>query len=272
MEKETIKVENLSKSFIMSRKQMKLDMSGRSVMKLDRNIDRRKIAVKNVSFTTYAGEIFGILGPNGAGKTTTLRCISTLIKPDKGKITINGYDIKDELNVKRSIGFLTNELKLEEQMTPNYAFNYYAKFYNLTEQEIKDRRTELFAKFGIDRFCEVKIGELSTGMKQKTSIAVSLAHNPDIIIFDEPTNGLDVLTARQVTDYLLEMKNQGKTVLISTHIMSLVEKLCDRALIIIDGASVLEDTVDNILKAHPDKDMEEIFFEIYTEKRGVRYE
>lgn len=256
---ETIVVENLTKTFTLSRKQMKLEKTKNS----------KKVAVKNVSFKAYVGEIFGILGPNGAGKTTTLRCISTLIKADSGKITINGYDVKDEINVKRSIGFLTNELKLEEQMTPNYAFNYYANFYNLTESEIQARKNELFSMFGIDRFQEVKIGDLSTGMKQKTSIAVSLCHNPDIIIFDEPTNGLDVLTARQVTDYLCKLRDEGKTVIISTHIMSLVEKLCDRALIIIDGESVLEDSVQNILAMSPGKDLEEIFFDIYSKRAKI---
>ena len=261
MKKETVNVLNLTKTFTLSKKQMKLD----------KTTNNKKIAVKNVSFKAYSGEIFGILGPNGAGKTTTLRCISTLIKPDTGKILINGNDIKEEFLVKHSLGFLTNELKLEPQMTPNYAFNYFAKFYNIDDKTIKDRREYLFNKFGIDKFCEVKYADLSTGMKQKTSIAVSLAHNPDIIIFDEPTNGLDIITAKQVTDYLIELKEQGKTIIISTHIMSLVEKLCDRVLIIIDGENVEEDYVKNILEKNNNKDLEEIFFDIYNKKRG-KYE
>ena len=259
---ETVSVENLTKTFTLSRKQMKLD-------KVSSN---KKVAVKNVSFKAYAGEIFGILGPNGAGKTTTLRCISTLIKPDSGNIKVAGYDIKDEFNVKRSIGFLTNELKLESQMTPRYAFDYFARFYDIDQAEIDKRRSFLFEKFGIERFSEVKYGDLSTGMKQKTSIAVSLAHNPDIIVFDEPTNGLDIITARQVTDYLRELKDEGKTVIVSTHIMSLVEKLCDRALIIIDGESVVEDTIENIMSIDKTKDLEEIFFKIFTERQGLKYE
>ena len=262
MKKNTLNIENLTKTFTLSKKQMKLDGV----------TSNKKVAVKNVSFKAYSGEIFGILGPNGAGKTTTLRCISTLLKPDSGKITIAGHDVKDEFSVKRAIGFLTNELKLENQMTPRYAFDYFARFYDMDQAEIDRRRVFLFEKFGIDRFSEVKYGDLSTGMKQKTSLAVSLAHDPDIIIFDEPTNGLDIITARQVTDYLRELKNEGKTVVISTHIMSLVEKLCDRALIIIDGESVIEDTIENILAIDKSKDLEEIFFKIFTERQGLKYE
>lgn len=254
----TVKVENIKKTFTLSRKQMRID----------KTTINKKVAVNDISFMTYPGEIFGLLGPNGAGKTTTLRCISTLIKPDSGNITVNGYDISDEINVKRNLCFLTNELKLEEQMTPTYAFNYYARFYQLSDEIINKRRTELFNKFGIDKFAEVKISDLSTGMKQKTSIVVSLVNNPDIIIFDEPTNGLDILTARQVTDYLLELKEQGKTIIISTHIMSLVDKICDRVGIIIDGKMFVCDTIENVKKLSPNNDLEEVFFNLYKEIKG----
>lgn len=255
---ETIKVTNLMKTFTLSKKQMRIDNTK----------DNKKVAVNDISFSTYAGEIFGLLGPNGAGKTTTLRCISTLIKPDKGKIIVNDFDIKDDINVKKSLCFLTNELKLEEHMTPTYAFNYYANFYGLSEEVVTARRNNLFNRFGIDKFAEVKISDLSTGMKQKTSIAVSLVNDPKIVIFDEPTNGLDVLTARQVTDYLLELKAQGKTVVISTHIMNLVEKLCDRVGIIINGKMIMCDTVKNVCQLSNTNDLEEVFFNLYQKEFG----
>ena len=256
--KETIIVKDLKKIFLLSRKQMKIDKTTSNV----------KVAVDGVSFTTYSGEIYGLLGPNGAGKTTTLRCISTLIKPDSGSITVNGFDVKDEINVKRSICFLTNELKLEEQMTPNYAFEYYAKFYGLDQHTINERKEKLFSKFGIEKFKEVKYSDLSTGMKQKTSIVVSLVNDPDIIIFDEPTNGLDILTAKQVTDYLVELKELGKTIIISTHIMSLVDKICDRVGIIINGKMKINDTVENVKKLSSNNDLEEVFFNLYKEEVG----
>ena len=256
--KETIIVKDLKKTFLLSRKQMKIDKTTSNV----------KVAVDGVSFTTYSGEIYGLLGPNGAGKTTTLRCISTLIKPDSGSITVNGFDVKDEINVKRSICFLTNELKLEEQMTPNYAFEYYAKFYGLDQNTINERKEKLFTKFGIEKFKEVKYSDLSTGMKQKTSIVVSLVNDPDIIIFDEPTNGLDILTAKQVTDYLVELKELGKTIIISTHIMGLVDKICDRVGIIINGKMKINDTVENVKKLSSNNDLEEVFFNLYKEEVG----
>ena len=253
--KETLIVEGITKTFILSRKQMKIN----------KTTNRKLTAVNDVSFSTYKGEIFGLLGPNGAGKTTTLRCVATLIKPDNGKITVSGIDIKNEIEVKKRIAFLTNELKLEEQFTSNYLYDYFSKLYNVDEHTKEIRKEELFKRFGIDKFAEVKIGELSSGMKQKISIAISLVHDPEIIVFDEPTNGLDVITAKTVTDYLMELRNEGKTIIISTHIMNLVEKICDRVGIIIEGKLVLCDRVDTILSSGSGADIEEIFFNLYSE-------
>ena len=252
----SIKVRDLRKTFKLSKKQMKIDKTTSNL----------KVAVDGVSFDAYPGEIFGLLGPNGAGKTTTLRSISTLIKPDNGEIKILGFDISNDIEVKKRIGFLTNELKLEEQMTPNYAFEYFGKFYDMTKEEIEKRKEILFKEFGVDKFAEVKIGDLSTGMKQKTSIVVSLVHNPEVIIFDEPTNGLDVLTAKAVTDYLQYLAKNGKTVIISTHIMSLAQKLCDRIGIIINGKMIVCDKLEKVLEEYNSKDLEDVFFEMYSKE------
>lgn len=252
---ETIIVKDLYKSFKLSKKQMKINKTDNPLI----------VAVNGVSFSTYRGEIFGLLGPNGAGKTTTLRCIATLINPDSGDITVDGVNINDDVAIKKRIAFLTNELKLEEQFTPNYLFDYFASFHGLDQEFIQKRKADLFERFGITKFQEVKIGELSTGMKQKISIVISIVHDPDIIIFDEPTNGLDILTAKVVTDYLTELKEQGKTIIISTHIMNLVERLCDRVGIIINGKLTLCDTVENILKDNPGCDIEGVFFKLYSE-------
>ena len=257
MEK-TLIVENLTKTFRLSKKQMRLDKTKNNL----------KVAVNDISFYTNKGEIFGLLGPNGAGKTTTLRCVATLIKPDSGNITVAGIDVKEEVAVKKRIAFLTNELKLDEQFTPNYLFNYFSYFHNLDRETIEKRKKELFDKFEINQFSEIKIGELSTGMKQKVSIVMSLVHDPEIIIFDEPTNGLDVIVARTVTNYLKELRDRGKTVIISTHIMGLVQKICDRVGIIIDGRLVLCDTVENVINMSPNKDIEDVFFDIYSQEIG----
>ena len=253
---EVLKVENLRKTFRLSKKQQKLERTNLKV----------KVAVNNLSFTAYKGEIFGLLGPNGAGKTTTLRMLATLIKPDSGDAFIGGKSIvAEEEEVRRTIGFLTSELKLEDFFTPNYLFNFFGELYGMEKEAIENRKRQLFSRFGIDRFAEVKFSNLSTGMKQKVSLVVSIVHDPEFIIFDEPTNGLDVLTAKVVIDFLTDLKRDGKTIILSTHIFSLIEKLCDRVGIIIDGRLVKLDTLENLTK---EKDLEDTFFDLYREVTG----
>lgn len=254
MEKNVIvKVEGLRKTFKLSKKQQTIQKTKEKV----------KVAVDHLDFEAYEGEIFGILGPNGAGKTTTLRMLSTLIKPDSGDAWIAGSSVvRQPEEVRSKIGFLTSELKLEDFFTPNYLFDFFSELHDVPAEVRDARKQAMFARFGIDEFAEVKVANMSTGMKQKTSLVISLVHDPDIIIFDEPTNGLDVLTARVVTDYLQELKAQGKTILLSTHIFSLVEKLCDRVGIVMDGKMVLCDTLENLTK---DCDLEDKFFEICAE-------
>ena len=249
-----IEINNLTKIYKLSKNQMK-----KAKTKSD-----TKVAVQNVSFSAKPGEIFGILGPNGAGKTTTLRCLATLLTPTEGEIKVDGLDVvKDASEVRAKIGFLTNEIKLDDHFTVDYLFDFFGKLHGMDAEAIQTRKKELFDYFGISEFKNKKIMEMSTGMKQKSAIAVCLVHDPDIVIFDEPTSGLDIVTARLVTDYLKQMKDQGKTVLVSTHIMSEAEKLCDRIAVIVDGKKVCEDTLDGILAAYNAKDLEDAFFEMY---------
>ena len=223
-------------------------------------------SVRDLSFTAYEGEIFGLLGPNGAGKTTTLRMLATLIRPDSGDAIIDGSSIlSDAEQVRKKIAFLTTDLKLEDFFTPNYLFDFFSELHQVPKETAKERKEMLFNIFGIDRFAEVKVANLSTGMKQKVSLAISLVHWPNVIIFDEPTNGLDVLTAKVVTDFLLELKNQGKTVIVSTHIFSLIEKVCDRVGVIINGEMAVCDSLENVQAGLP---LEDRFFEIYKESVG----
>ena len=254
--KELIVVNNLKKTFTLSKKQQKIEKQNVKV----------RTAVDNLSFTAYGGEIFGLLGPNGAGKTTTLRMLATLIKPDEGDAYIDGASIVSQPDIVRSkIGFLTSELKLEEFFTPNYLYDFFSSLHNIDPEKAKARKKEMFELFGIDKFAEVKVADLSTGMKQKASLCISLVHDPDVIIFDEPTNGLDVITAKIVTDFLLTLKAQGKTVIVSTHIFSLIEKICDRVGIIIEGKMCACDTLECICDG---KSLEDRFFEIYSEYCG----
>lgn len=254
--KEILDVRNLVKTFKLSKKQQRIEKTNIKV----------KTAVDDLSFKAYEGEIYGLLGPNGAGKTTTLRILSTLIKADSGDAFIKGTSVTQKpTEIRKNIGFLTSELKLEDFFTPNYLFDYFGNLHGIEDDELLERKNELFKKFEIDDFAEVKIADLSTGMKQKVSLVISIVHNPSIIIFDEPTNGLDVITAKTVTDFLIELKNQGKTVILSTHIFSLVEKLCDRVGIIINGKMALEDSLENINKKGT---LEDVFFELYENVGG----
>lgn len=226
--------------------------------------DTIKKAVDDLSLEIPDGEIFGLLGTNGAGKTTTLRCMATLLKPTEGSILVDGFDVKqDAYEVRRRIGFLTNEIKMDPQFTPDYLFSFFGQLRGMTGEAIDKRKQELFGYFGISEFKNKKVEELSTGMKQKVAIAVSLVHDPEIVIFDEPTSGLDIITARAVLDYLRKLKKEGKTIIVSTHIMSEAEKLCDHIAIIIDGRLSACGTLQELLERTGTKDLEDAFFEFY---------
>lgn len=254
-----IEVFSLKKVYHMSSKQMKKRGEHEKI----------KVAVDGVSFCAKPGKIFGLLGPNGAGKTTTLRCVATLLKPTEGSVSVAGYDtVKGPEEVRKRLAFLTNELKLEGHFSPKYTMFYIGKLYGMKASEIENRKNELFEHFGISSFENTKIADLSTGMKQKLSIAVSLIHDPEIVVFDEPTNGLDIITAKAVTDYLLKLKEAGKTIIISTHIMGVAEKFCDELAIILGGKVVAEGTVDEVVAAQGAEDLEDAFFKLYEIHEG----
>ena len=245
-----LEVKNLVKEFTLSRKQMKFQ----------KTTSNKLVAVNDISFTLQPGKIYGLLGPNGAGKTTTLRMIATLIKAKSGTILYDGKDIYSNIQDYRSkIGFLTSELKLDDFFTPDETFTYMSKLYGMSDEEIAKKKEELFTSFGINKFRGVKIKELSTGMKQKVSLAVALCHSPEIIIFDEPTNGLDVVAAKEVEEFLVKMKDDNHIILISTHIFSLVEKLCDEVGFIVKGKMILNTSMDEI---HKEGSVEDVFFKL----------
>lgn len=254
-----IEIKDLTKVFTLNRKMMK-ETKAKS---------NKKIAVNHLSLTAKKGEIYGLLGANGAGKTTTLRCISTIIKPTSGEIYVAGHEVQKEAEaVRNCIGFLTNDIKLDPQFSPDYMFDFFGRLHQIPKEVLKKRKEELFSYFGITEFAHKKMKELSTGMKQKAAIAVSLVHDPEIVIFDEPTNGLDIITARRVTDYLKKLKEDGKLVIISTHIMSEAERLCDRIGIMIDGEKVAEGTIEELQKATKTETLEDAFFAYYKEQKG----
>ena len=224
-----IEVKNLKKSFELNKKQ-----------KQQLGTDRL-VAVDDISFDVYKGSIFAILGPNGAGKTTTLRCLSTLMKPDSGTIMIN--DAYDENEIRSHIAFLTSDLNLDRHFTPDYLFDYFSGLYGIKNNSLKEK---LFELFGITEFKNTKIANLSTGMKQKLQIVISLVNDPDILIYDEPTNGLDVVLSREIEEYLLKLKEQGKTIVLSTHILDIVNKLADSLIIINKGKIVFSGSKEEL--------------------------
>jgi len=254
-----VEVKSITKTFKLSKKQMKKDQVSTKI----------KEAVRGISFQAKPGQIFGLLGPNGAGKTTTLRCISTLIKPTSGQISVMGVDNQvDSRSARKRIAFLTNELKLDEHFTATDTVTYFGELHGMTRSEIDQRREELFTYFNMTDFAGRKISEFSTGMKQKLSIAVSLIHDPDVVIFDEPTNGLDIITARSVTDYLSKLRDEGKVVIVSTHIMSVASKLCDQIGVILDGQFVANGSLEEILTETNTASLEDAFFELYSRQVG----
>ena len=255
MDDATIEIRHLHKTFPLTRKQRK-----------EKHTEATRLtAVNDISLTLRSGEIYGLLGPNGAGKTTTLRMLSSLIDPDSGEVLFHGQHIKDNIGeYRKRVSFLTSELKLDDFFTPDYTFHYMGELFGVSKDEILSRKKALFDKFGINDFANVQIKNLSTGMKQKASLAIALCHDPEVIIFDEPTNGLDIIASRDVENFLIDLRKEGKTIIVSTHIFSLVEKLCDRVGIIANGSLVLEGEMREVTK---EKSLENVFFDLLEEGR-----
>lgn len=236
-----------------------------SVNDVHKSYTAGKEIIKGVSFEVKDGMIFGLLGPNGAGKTTLMQMISTLLAPTSGSITIDGLNAKDNLlEIHRRIGYLTTEVRLDPMSTPDKLWDFFASLYDIPKKDAVKRKEDIFGKLGIMPFKNKRIQELSTGMKQKASIAISLIHNPQVIVFDEPTNGLDILTSKQVTDYLIELKNEGHSIILSTHIFSVAESLCDEIAILIDGQIAAQGDVKYLTELAEAKNFEEAFFNLYV--------
>jgi len=193
-------------------------------------------AVKGVSLEAKPGEIFGVLGPNGAGKTTLLRMLATILTPTSGTASIGGYDIvRDPEKVRAQLGYLTGSAGLYERLTGREVLRYFGALYGMAPEKVEARIGELTRELDMSEFLDGRCDKLSTGQKQRVSIARSVLHDPPVVFFDEPTSGLDLMAARTVVRYIRRCKEQGKCVVFSTHIMSEVEALCDRIAIIYDG-------------------------------------
>jgi sodium transport system ATP-binding protein len=193
-------------------------------------------ALTNVSFVARPGRVFGLLGPNGAGKTTTLRIISTVLRPTAGSVRVCGYDtVTDAAAVRHKLGFLSGSTGLYERLTPTEVIDYFGRLHGIERSALARRRGELFSLLGIDPFRGRLCGTLSTGQKQKVTIARALLHDPPVLVFDEPTTGLDVLVARAVLEAIEGLRSERRTIIFSTHILSEVERLCDDVAIVHKG-------------------------------------
>jgi sodium transport system ATP-binding protein len=223
-------------------------------------------AADGITFTCYHGEVFGLLGPNGAGKSTTLRMLSTVLRPTSGTASVAGHDIiREPLEVRRSIGYLSSSTGLYGRLTARETLEYFGRLHGLPASRLKERVAELFSVFGIEDFADVRCEKLSTGMRQKVSIARAIVHDPDVLILDEPTLGLDVLVARTMIRFVEDCRSRGKCIIFSTHILSEVERLCDRLAIIHKGKLRATGTVDDLRRKTGTTYVEEIFMSLVEE-------
>jgi len=230
-----IEVQHLTKKFVLSKKEQKERGSGAS----------EAFAVDDVSFKCEPGRVFALLGPNGAGKTTTLRIIASILKPSSGIVKVQGHDVATHsAQARRCMGFLTGSTGLYDRLTAEESIKYFADLFDVPSNLYKERRDKLFGMLGMEEFAGKRIGQLSTGMKQKVSIVRTMIHDPQVVVFDEPTSGLDVITAENIIQLVMDCKAQGKTVLFSSHIMSEVDLLADDLAIIHRGKLIFHDTMD----------------------------
>jgi len=223
------------------------------------------VALEDVSFEVQPGEIFGLLGPNGAGKTTCLRILSTVLRPTGGQALIAGADVVTQPEVVRSrIGFMSCNTGIYDRMTAWEMVEYFGRLYGMPEEALKCRLEEIFETLQMNEIRDTLVSKMSTGMKQKVSIARTIIHNPPVMIFDEPTSGLDVLVARAVLKTIASLKAQGKCIIFSTHIMREVERLCDRVAMIHRGRILAIGTLDELRCQYQQDDLEELFFDLIS--------
>jgi sodium transport system ATP-binding protein len=252
-----IEVQHLSKRFKLTSQQKK---------EMGRDAPPHVDAAVDVTFRCRPGRVYTLLGPNGAGKTTTLRIIATMLRPTQGTVSVCGHDVvQAPREVRRRLGFLTGSTGLYDRLTPEEIVRYYATLHGMDPIAYRKRRDGLFARLGIHEFARRRIGKLSSGMKQKVSIARTMIHDPDVVVFDEPTAGLDVVTARSVIELIRGCRDGGKTVIFSTHIMGEVSLLSDDLGIIDRGRLIYGGTYDGFRSQMKSPSLEDEFIRVVGE-------
>ena len=227
--------------------------------------DRKKgdvPAVKDISFTCHPGQVFGLLGRNGAGKTTTLRMLATILSPSAGTAKVAGFDIiQKPAEVRRRIGYLSGDTKLYDRLTGRELLTYFGTLAGMEPSAIPARIDALTKPFALDGLLDKRVGKMSTGMKQRLSIARVVVHDPEVLIFDEPTSGLDVFGAREVLALVLDLKKRGRTVIFSTHIMTEAERICDEIAIIEKGSILKQGSLAALGAGNGSGSLEDVFVE-----------
>jgi len=224
------------------------------------------VALASISFEAQAGQIYGLLGPNGAGKTTALRILSTVLQPTDGSAHVNGFDVLTQPSlVRRQIGFVSANTAIYDRMTGWEMVEYFGHLHGIEPEPLRARMESIFTRLQMNETRDVLGGKMSTGMRQKVSIARAIVHDPPVLIFDEATAGLDVLVARALLSTVDELRDQGKCIVFSTHIMREAERLCDRIAILHRGHFLAEGTLAELLEQHQEPDLEELFFRLISD-------
>ena len=254
-----IEVQDLVKEFKLTRKirkEMGTEFKNKKSLR----------AVDKISFTCQPGRIFALVGPNGAGKTTILRMIATMLKPTSGTIEVGGYDCqKNPQRVREKIGFMTDQTALYDRLTPYEMVKYIADLHGMDASVFKSRKDKIFDMLNIHEFANRRIARLSSGMKQKTSIARTIIHDPDVLVFDEPTTGLDVMTSRAIITLIRSCKEKGKTVIFSSHRMGEVEQISDDIAIIYKGSLFFNGELDQFKSEMTHETFEDEFIHMVGE-------
>jgi sodium transport system ATP-binding protein len=234
--------------------------------------DGQFIALDNICFDAMPGQIYGLLGPNGAGKTTALRILSTVLKPTSGTAVINGFDVtQDPDKVRHQIGFVSTNTEIYDRMTAWEMVLYFGRLYGMQSQELQIRMELLFDKFQMNEIRNMLGSKMSSGMKQKVSIARAIIHDPPVLIFDEATSGLDILVAREVLNTIETLRDHGKCILFSSHIMTEVQRLCDRVAIMHRGKILAEGPIQELAEQHHQPDLEELFYRLISDSEQRRH-
>ncbi len=231
-----------------------------------------KVAVDGISFRVHNGEIYGLLGPNGSGKSTTMKILAGILKPTSGKVLVEGINVaKNPIEVKKIVGYVPETPILYESLTPSELFNFVGSMRGIPKDKLEERVNYFVRAFGIEEYLEQFIGTLSFGTQQKVSLITALLHDPKVLILDEAMNGLDPKSARILRELLLEFKNEGKSIVFSTHILSLAEVICDRIGVIYQGKIIAEGTIEELKEKAHEESLEDVFLKLTESKDEIAH-